>query len=78
MKSSKIIICPKCQGLGKLEESELEDYHHRHYKYYDVVCDRCRGLGRVMEITEVTERMLTEEELKINPPEGDKSDQVSI
>ena len=69
MKTSKVIICSKCKGLGKTQESELEDNHHRTRRYWDEVCYKCGGHGRVVELTEITERKLTEEELKVNPQE---------
>ena len=65
MRSSKIIICDVCKGSGKLEQSEIEDYHHNDYIFWDEKCLSCNGYGRLIETTEVTTRKMTNEDFKL-------------
>jgi DnaJ-class molecular chaperone len=52
--SVKIIICKRCDGTGKVEYKELEDYHHGTYNIIESKCDLCQGSGRLKETTTVT------------------------
>jgi DnaJ-class molecular chaperone len=76
--SSKIILCDVCDGWGKIQKEELEDYHNNIYEYWDEKCDICDGYGRLIEEEDCTKikknqissrtiiiRKLTEKEMEL-------------
>jgi DnaJ-class molecular chaperone len=48
----EIILCSSCKGEGKIEESELTDYHRGEYRCWDEMCTRCKGSGRMKKTVE--------------------------
>ena len=71
IRNREIIVCPKCKGEGKREASEIEDYHHNTYNYWDEVCENCDGRGRViLETIKITSK-LTDKELELRPKKED-------
>lgn len=62
---SKIILCLGCGGTGKIEQSELEDYHNNISNYWDEECPSCDGFGRLIEETMVEVKKLKEKDLKL-------------
>lgn len=67
MEKKEIQICPICKGVGHVEESELDDYHHRTRNYWDETCRKCNGSGRILVTTITTEESYT-------PPERRQKD----
>jgi hypothetical protein len=65
IQTEKYIICPICKGSGHVQCSEIEDYHHNTYEYWDLECSNCDGQGRLVETTLIYTRKLTKEDLKI-------------
>lgn len=68
-KSSEIVICEICKGMGKIEKSELIDYHQNTSEYWDEECTNCEGLGRVVKEVTIHTRKLSKEEIEINESE---------
>jgi DnaJ-class molecular chaperone len=59
----EIIICEVCKGIGKIDQRELVDYHHREWDEWEAACPSCGGTGRMYKFTE-TKKIQTHE-LKI-------------
>lgn len=57
---SKIILCPRCQGMGYMVEEQVIDYHKREYRAVHRDCPACKTKGRVREITDITYMELEE------------------
>lgn len=49
--TKKIIVCSVCKGEGRVERSELTDYHRGDYDCWNELCKNCDGEGRVVEVT---------------------------
>jgi DnaJ-class molecular chaperone len=58
-----IVICDRCKGFGKIENSEVVDYHNNISDYWDEKCLTCDGSGRMVLVTST--RKLTSSELKL-------------
>lgn len=54
MKTSEIVLCTSCKGLGKIALEVCVDYHKRDYDTVYKDCIYCDNKGRLRKITEVT------------------------
>lgn len=61
MKTSEIILCQLCKGLGKTRHEECVDYHKREYDTIFKTCIACDGKGRLRKITVVTFEKLVDD-----------------
>jgi DnaJ-class molecular chaperone len=57
-KTTKIVLCSKCEGWGYTTHEECVDYHKCIYETRKTECIRCNGNGTMIEITEVTYKSL--------------------
>ena len=62
MKTEKIILCEACKGKGTEEHSELDDFHHGTYKYWETTCELCGGHGRLIKVTIIETKRIKESE----------------
>lgn len=60
----KIILCPRCEGTGyyKWIERVTVDDDETHYR----ICPTCKGHRVIVEVTEVTHKLVSEDEIKID------------
>lgn len=52
--AEEVMVCDRCKGNGKVECSELVDYHKGDYNYWWEKCIRCDGTGRLVKTTTVS------------------------
>lgn len=61
MKTTEIVLCNSCKGLGKIGTEVCIDYHKREYETVYKTCIYCDGKGRLRKVTEVTFEKLVDD-----------------